>query len=138
MPGGLLALALQNHLTAGVALVDEQCATGFASACLLSACSFRLEGVWRFLFRSAELNGRRRYALISVFAGFAAPVHAIVRRVAWRAATRRKRYDLVPTLALAIADIRRDTMYVVIEFRGETPLDCEDFIVWIRNHLRLP
>ena len=40
-----------------------------------------------------------------------------------RAATRRKRDDLMPAVALAFADIRRDAIDVVIEFRSETPLD---------------
>ena len=86
--------------------------------------------------RSA-VTGRRRKTFNSVSARFVAPVHGIVRR-GWRAATRRKRDDLMPAFTLAFADILRDPMDVVIELRSETPLDGKDFIVWIRNHLRSP
>ncbi|MFO0820812.1 MAG: hypothetical protein U1A77_22885 [Pirellulales bacterium] len=44
----------------------------------------------------------------------------------------------MPGLTLALTDILRDPMNVVIELRSETPLDGKDFIVWIRNHLRSP
>ena len=67
----------------------------------------------------------------------ASSVHGIILR-GWRAATRRKRDDLMPGFTLAFADILRDPMDVVIELRSETPLDAKDFIVWIRNHLRSP
>ena len=68
------------------------------------------------------VTGRRRKTFNSVSVRFAAPVHGIVRR-GRRAATRRKRDDLMPAVALAFADIRRDAIDVVIEFRSETPLD---------------
>ena len=41
---------IAQRFIGGVALVDEQCATGSASACLLSACSFRLDGYGDFSF----------------------------------------------------------------------------------------
>ena len=54
-----------------VAVVDG----GAAIATNRSAKNWRMNAFGR---RTTSVTGRRRYALISFFAGFAAPVHAIV------------------------------------------------------------